>query len=580
MGVLENCFLGIFSASLRMSVIIIFLLCAKYFITSKYTAKCRYYLWLIVILGLLVPINLSESHSIINLPVTQNAIVSENITSDSEVASFKGTVAIEKLDEQPLQSQKNNEMTILLIAAVIWIAGIVIYLSINILRHLTFINTVKRWFCDTEDELLTKCLEKIKEELDIKANIKLQRCKIIQSPMLIGLFKAQILIPMNLFSEDEIRFILKHELTHFKRKDLLYKLIIFITNAIHWFNPIIYIMNKEISYECESSCDEAIMKSEPIHRRKLYGEMILNTMLENVKKKSVLSTCFYGDKKEMKRRLVNIIDTKIKKKGILVFLLLAVIIVGSTFILGVSMDNKINSVTKESADGNKLDEKNEINNDKITPKEIIAPYSLEKAKSNKDVIIKTIKNKTNPNEKNIVFGILNYDSIENFKEKSDSGEKVKLRLIQYVQFNDENKLYVDWIKDIEFDGEVFLYYEYDTSEKIDSNRSNGKYITDDRLLIYDKLNIIETEKNIKLTLSKEDNSSAFDVIKISKDDIRISQESVGNVEPLNKENEVINNMAESVESDFIKKIDDLTSDEEFTQKIDKILDPSFVIPKE
>jgi len=447
MGVLENCFLGIFSASIRMSVIIIFLLLAKYFVTTKYTAKCRYYLWLIVIIGLLVPINLSESHSIINLPITQNVIVSENINIDSEQSSLKGAVAIEKLDDKPLQSQTNKEISILGIVAVIWIAGILIYLSINISRHLIFINTVKRWFCDTNEELLTKCLEKTKEELNIKINIKLKRCKIIQTPMLIGIFKSQILIPMNSFSEDEIRFILKHELTHFKRKDLLYKLITFITNAVHWFNPIIYLMNKEISYECESSCDEAIMKSEPINRRKLYGEMILNAMLEDVKKKSVLSTCFYGGKKEMQRRLKNIIDTKIKKNGIVVFLLLVLIIAGSTFILGFSMNNKINNTAKESAEESNLENKIEISQDKITTKEIAEPHYIEKDKN-------------------------------------------------------------------------------------------------------------------------------------SKDDTIISAETVPNSNKLNEESKVTNSLGNSVESDFIKKIDNSTSDEEFTQKVDKVLDPSFVIPKE
>lgn len=39
-------------------------------------------------------------------------------------------------------------------------------------------------------------------------------------------------------------------------------------------------------------------------------------------------------------------------------------------------------------------------------------------------------------------------------------------------------------------------------------------------------------------------------------------------------------MEKSVESDCIQKIDDSTSDEEFNQKVDKVLDPSFVIPKE
>lgn len=59
MGSLEKCFLGVVSSSLRMSVVIIFLLFAKSLITKKYTAKCRYYLWIIVIIGFIIQINYS-----------------------------------------------------------------------------------------------------------------------------------------------------------------------------------------------------------------------------------------------------------------------------------------------------------------------------------------------------------------------------------------------------------------------------------------------------------------------------------------------------------------------------------------
>ena len=68
--------------------------------------------------------------------------------------------------------------------------------------------------------------------------------------------------------------------------------------------------------------------------------------------------------------------------------------------------------------------------------------------------------------------------------------------------------------------------------------------------------------------------------KNSKDDTIISAETVPNSNKLNEESKVTNSLGNSVESDFIKKIDNSTSDEEFTQKVDKVLDPSFVIPKE
>lgn len=297
MGGVENCFLGVLSASLRMSIIILFLILAKNFFTSRYTAKSRYYLWLTVIIGLLMPINLSHSYSIINFPVEQKVITTENVISNAKGTVLNENVTAEKLDDNLMKNQEYNKISSMDIAVIIWIIGVIIYLSINIVKHLIFISIIKRWFYNNNDELLIQSLEKIKKELNIKVNIQLKTCKIIETPMLIGFIRPKIVLPMNLFSEDEIIFVLKHELIHFKRKDLLYKLIIFITSGIHWFNPIVYLMNKEISYECEASCDEAIMKSEPINRRKLYGEMILSTMLENAKKKTVLSTSFFGGKK-------------------------------------------------------------------------------------------------------------------------------------------------------------------------------------------------------------------------------------------------------------------------------------------
>ena len=248
--------------------------------------------------------------------------------------------------------------------------------------------------------------------MNVKSNIELKKCKIIETPMLIGIIKSKILIPINSFSEDEIIFILEHELTHFKRKDLLYKLLILITNAVHWFNPIVYVMNKVISYECEESCDEAIMKSESISRRKLYGEMILKTMLENIKQKSALSTCFCGGKKEMIKRLKNIIDIKIKKNGVLIVCLIAIIMISFTFIFGVTISSKSNITTVRTADGESLKEEN-INEEKTTSKEIIQAKPDEKNDKN-EVTINSDNSVDNNMDSKSKEDSLNDDFVQSF----------------------------------------------------------------------------------------------------------------------------------------------------------------------
>lgn len=563
MGWLENCFLGILSASLRMSIIIIIFLLVKNFLTSRYTAKSRYYLWLLVIIGLLTPINLNDSHSIMSFPVEYIVMNTENISNDIQSEDFSRNVNIEKVTDDSLKNQKSNKVLSLEIVSVIWIAGVIIYLSINVIKHLIFINSIKRWFYENNDELLVEYLEKTKEELNIKADVQLKSCKIIQSPMLIGFLHPQILIPANSFSEYEINFIFKHELTHFKRKDLLYKLIILIANGIHWFNPIIHLMNKEISYECEVSCDEAIMKSEPINRRKLYGEMILNTMLENAKEKSFLSTSFSGGKKEIKRRLKNIIDTKIKKKGLMIFLVLMLIIGGVTLIVGINTKNKSSIAVKEIIEENNASENKKVNYENTMSREMPESYPIEKAVRNKDVIIITRNKRTTDGDKvQINARIINFDSIKKFKEKSNKGEKAVLRLVEYIQSNEDDKVYENQIQTIEFMGKEFYYCKYN----LNSNSNNSQYTDDIISGIYDKFNIIENEKSINLTLSEEDNGLTINIASFNKDNIEVSVE-----------NNLTNSEKGKAESDFIKKIDGSASDDEFIIKIDDISDSSFII---
>lgn len=64
------------------------------------------------------------------------------------------------------------------------------------------------------------------------------------TPMLMGLLKAQIVLPRSDYSAEELRLILRHELFHFKRKDIFYQLITLIFVSLHWFNPAVHIMAK------------------------------------------------------------------------------------------------------------------------------------------------------------------------------------------------------------------------------------------------------------------------------------------------------------------------------------------------
>ena len=139
--------------------------------------------------------------------------------------------------------------------------------------------------------------------------------------MMIGFINPRILLPLADFSENDLSFILKHELIHYKRRDLWYKCLILVATTMHWFNPIVYLMAKAVNFQCELSCDAEVIKNTNIDMREKYCEMIIGMVKNQSKLKTALSTNFYGGKKGMKKRIVSIMDIKKKRKGLFIICL-------------------------------------------------------------------------------------------------------------------------------------------------------------------------------------------------------------------------------------------------------------------
>lgn len=81
-------------------------------------------------------------------------------------------------------------------------------------------------------------------------------------------------------SDNNMRMVLLHELTHYKRKDLLVKWFAVLVNAVHWFNPLCYLACTALSEACEVSCDMSVTKNMSEDEQKLYMQTILNLVEE------------------------------------------------------------------------------------------------------------------------------------------------------------------------------------------------------------------------------------------------------------------------------------------------------------
>lgn len=99
-------------------------------------------------------------------------------------------------------------------------------------------------------------------------------------------------------------------MVHIKCKDIYIKLLLAAASAIHWFNPLVWIMCREAAIDMELSCDERVTQGAGFDIRKAYAKTLLEALDRQCKRKNILSVRFYDEKEVMKMRFKNILIKK------------------------------------------------------------------------------------------------------------------------------------------------------------------------------------------------------------------------------------------------------------------------------
>ena len=176
-------------------------------------------------------------------------------------------------------------------------------------------------------------LAKLREDLNIKDKLAVYKCSLITSPVIIGIINPRIYVPMCETDTDLLEMMLRHELVHYKRKDILYKFIILIACCMHWFNPFVWLMNKQAQQDIEIACDEDVIRNQNQDFRRLYSESIMSVVKYSRIKNLAFSTGFANDKRTLAARFRKIFDYTVKRGGKPVLLvILSVCILSSGFV--------------------------------------------------------------------------------------------------------------------------------------------------------------------------------------------------------------------------------------------------------
>jgi len=365
---MQNFMIALLVCSITMSLLALLYIAITPIVSKRYSAKGRYYAWLIIVVGLIIPFRPQWGSAFVTVDVLSRAsapaipsvsmpmglIPAGSISVGSpptgsmlEASTGNGAIFHVPYAVENGFSPVGDTVFHLATASIpwwqigfaVWLFGMIAFFIIQAIKHYRFVRMAKRWNESITDERIISIFQNLKNEMGISKKISLYQNSDMGSPIMYGFVNPCIILPTVKQTEDELHFILKHELVHFKRKDLCYKFLVLIATAMHWFNPLVYLAARAIRLNCELSCDDEVVRNTDADTRLHYTETIIGVVKYRSKLKIALSTNFYGGKRGMKNRISSIMDTKKKRAGVLIACVVLILTLGASAVFAANASN-------------------------------------------------------------------------------------------------------------------------------------------------------------------------------------------------------------------------------------------------
>ena len=240
------------------------------------------FLWIIPFLRMVVPVGINSPYSLMSL-VSRLTTKTVTVYQPSDDLAFSVSNTLRAAESySPIRYKAGFLETVFNVTGFVWI---IVALALIIALTIIYISTKRA----VADSALLKDNVYLSDKVD--------------SPAVYGIFRPKIIMP-EAFKEKELEYIIRHEKTHIKRLDNLWRIIGFITAAIHWFNPLSWVFLKAFLTDLELACDEMAVAGYEKEKRKEYAR----TLLECSQSKSMLVSAFGGAK--VRTRIENVLSYK------------------------------------------------------------------------------------------------------------------------------------------------------------------------------------------------------------------------------------------------------------------------------
>ncbi|CAH0343928.1 BlaR1 family beta-lactam sensor/signal transducer [Bacillus sp. CECT 9360] len=338
---MDSSFFSLFIVSnIILSVIFCIIIFIKKLIKIQITANTQYYVSVISLLTLIapfLPLHLLKLNSVFDWMIN----LGPGHTKLSEIDSAgKTTETISQngnwLQDFSMSIEQSSLGMMDYVFFIVWISGMIVMLIATLYSNLK-IDKIKKTLQIVENTELSTLFYKSKEEIHLNKKVVLGYSSLIKSPITFGIIKPYIVIPkdISMLSNDEMKYVLLHELYHCKRRDMLVNYFMCLSRTVYWFNPLIWYFLREMKTEMEISCDYAVLKTLDKESHLKYGEVILKFASLSQRTSPLLAVSEISSSfKQVKRRIVTIGNFqeesyRLKMKSALAFIILLAIILTS-----------------------------------------------------------------------------------------------------------------------------------------------------------------------------------------------------------------------------------------------------------
>ena len=288
---------GLFEVSLTMGAVTALLLILSPVWKRRFRPQWRCWAWLLVALRLAVPFNVSLPRAPVVLEAPAPAAVS---AAWVEEGGFQGVELTARTlppgEAAPEAVGRGLSLTTAELAFAVWAAVAAGVLAGRLLRYAAFRRRTARW-----------CTPAGAYE-----GVPVYACALLSSPALTGLLRPRILLPEGV-EEERRAFALAHEAMHARRRDLWRKALLLWVCALHWFNPLVWLLRRAAERDMEIACDAAVLAGRDGEWRRRYGAALLSFV--PVGRPAPLTSQFAGGARGLKERFRALMDASAKRPG-------------------------------------------------------------------------------------------------------------------------------------------------------------------------------------------------------------------------------------------------------------------------